>query len=161
MELSSAHPKAILDHAHPLQSAAKKDRHCDAVDGVRVCCGMGQKSVDCRFVGDRSKLGSLFGRWLLSCGNERSGRVTLTNPPRYPIWRTSPVQSEFDFLIGKARDWDFRAWGFGVRTVRMQLGPSHRYFNVPYWSIVTPLTLISAWLLVSRPRAKLTSERQG
>ncbi|WP_157605387.1 hypothetical protein [Schlesneria paludicola] len=27
---------------------------------------------------------------------------------------------------------------------------------VPYWSIVLPLTLLSAWLLLGQPRAKLS-----
>ncbi len=29
-----------------------------------------------------------------------------------------------------------------------------RAFQVPYWSIVIPMTLLSAWLLLSRPRTK-------
>lgn len=29
-------------------------------------------------------------------------------------------------------------------------------WTIPYWSIVVPLTLLSAWLLLSRPRAKNT-----
>jgi hypothetical protein len=31
--------------------------------------------------------------------------------------------------------------------------------TIPYWSIVLPLSAISAWLLLSKPRKKLTSKR--
>jgi len=31
--------------------------------------------------------------------------------------------------------------------------PSYRMFlSIPYWSIVIPMTLLSAWLLLSKPR---------
>jgi hypothetical protein len=48
--------------------------------------------------------------------------------------------------------------GFGVGEPTSQLqsdwGFRCRYWIIPYWSIVIPLTLLSAWLLLSKPRKR-------
>jgi hypothetical protein len=45
---------------------------------------------------------------------------------------------------------------FGFHIVESKLDPHagfrSRLFAVPYWSVVIPLTLLSAWLLLSKPR---------
>ena len=59
------------------------------------------------------------------------------------------------------RIWRFRFAGFGVATHKpggivspnQQKMPSSWYYRIPHWSIVMPLTLLSAWLLLSKPRA--------
>lgn len=38
-------------------------------------------------------------------------------------------------------------------TAASLFGPKIRW-SIPYWSFVIPLTLLSAWLLLSKPRAK-------
>ena len=39
-----------------------------------------------------------------------------------------------------------------LKSVIQFTGEPEPQFQVPYWSIVAPLTLLSAWLLVSKPR---------
>lgn len=47
-------------------------------------------------------------------------------------------------------DWLIDIWGFYIGA-----GLDRQIIvEVPYWSIVIPLTLLSAWLLLSKPRAK-------
>ena len=44
-------------------------------------------------------------------------------------------------------------WVFHGRIESNNGGPTHLHgLGVPYWSIVMPLTLLSAWLLFSKPR---------
>lgn len=43
------------------------------------------------------------------------------------------------------------------RGVKVASPPINRPQIIPYWSIVIPLTLLSAWLLLSKPRAKPTT----
>ena len=60
--------------------------------------------------------------------------------------------------------WSFRRFGFGYNERYSGWGGSRgdetfqttltrQIWRVPYWSIVIPLTLTSAWLLLSKPRA--------
>lgn len=46
-------------------------------------------------------------------------------------------------------------------TVRIHDSQERPMYMAPYWSIVIPLTLISAWLLLSRPRAPKPPAKQG
>jgi len=49
--------------------------------------------------------------------------------------------------------WHSRWAGFGYGAGKTHLrGMSAQVWTIPYWSIVTPLTLISLWLLLSKPR---------
>ena len=52
--------------------------------------------------------------------------------------------------------WSWRFLDFGVRECSPPSFGSVRFkdWTAPYWSIVIPLTLLSAWLLLSMPRAK-------
>lgn len=54
-----------------------------------------------------------------------------------------------NFDIEWRRDW--AGFHFGVGTV---LNQRHVDYMIPYWAIVIPLTTISAWLLLSKPRPK-------
>lgn len=54
--------------------------------------------------------------------------------------------------------WTFRACGFGVGTVPANESgwvhiPATTLWAIPHWSIILPLTLLSAYLLLSKPRA--------
>lgn len=52
--------------------------------------------------------------------------------------------------------WYWTGAGFGVGNAKQpRNSPTYGFdvFRAPYWSIVIPLTLLSAWLLLSRPRA--------
>ncbi len=71
---------------------------------------------------------------------------------RYPIWKTSAAVSEFN---DDRMKWQWRWCGFGIGKFdeERQEGVWETFVTIPYWSIVMPLTLISAWLLVlSKPR---------
>ena len=46
---------------------------------------------------------------------------------------------------------------FGFRFAEDRVSLDTRIWEIPYWSIVLPLTLLSAWLLLSKPRRKLIS----
>ena len=51
--------------------------------------------------------------------------------------------------------WEWNGFAFGVATRgKFRFEAS----NVPYWSIVIPLTLISAWLLLSKPTSKTVTD---
>ena len=67
------------------------------------------------------------------------------------VWHTQAIRrsiktDEFEGLRGGV---DWQLCGF-----RLILHPVAFAYVLPYWSIVTPLTLLSAWLLLSKPRSK-------
>lgn len=65
-----------------------------------------------------------------------------------------PVDREHRFEV---RNWRFRLLGFRVGEFEnSEYGFSQTYVSVPYWSIVIPLTLLSAYLLISKLRQKPT-----
>lgn len=52
-------------------------------------------------------------------------------------------------------EWSFAWNGFGIGSSIDVLNYSKNTLYVaPYWSLVTTLTLLSAWLLLSKPRNK-------
>ncbi|WP_157605441.1 hypothetical protein [Schlesneria paludicola] len=62
--------------------------------------------------------------------------------------------------LGYDDEWDSLQFGFGRRTfpvMRIVNGVRSESttvdFRIPYWSIVVPLTLLSIWLLLSKPRS--------
>ena len=55
--------------------------------------------------------------------------------------------------------WLLRLGAFGIRQ-RLTSSFTVSLIQLPYWSIVIPLTLLSAWLLLSKPRTKTTPEKQ-
>ncbi len=65
-----------------------------------------------------------------------------------PLRTTDPLRHS-DFRGA----WNFKCFGFGYGIV-----DNGGFCRVPYWSIVIPLTLLSAHLLLSKPRVK--SEKQ-
>lgn len=75
--------------------------------------------------------------------------------PTHLIWSTSPL------FEGVAEEdsgfhWRWRFCGLGIADTPPEqtdeLGMSATFLYVPYWSIVVPLTLLSAFLLLSRFR---------
>ena len=55
--------------------------------------------------------------------------------------------------------WYFRISGVAVgRLAELPEGTQHLVTMVPYWSIVVPLTSLSAWLLLSKPRTAKRAE---
>jgi hypothetical protein len=67
-------------------------------------------------------------------------------------WHSQMPRSIED-IFNRAESLNKWHWnGFGV----MQLDNSTRLGCIPYWSLVIPLTLLSAWLLLSKPRTAKT-----
>ena len=52
----------------------------------------------------------------------------------------------------KNTSWALRQIGFGIGNVEWSGGFNRIVLAIPYWSIVIPLTLASAFLLLSKPR---------
>jgi hypothetical protein len=69
-----------------------------------------------------------------------------------PSWRTWNLTPEFQSWVSEIPWWRY---GFAIGERRHQEGNldnQNCYFAGPFWSIVIPLTLLSAWLLLSKPR---------
>ena len=67
-------------------------------------------------------------------------------------WGIPEFFSNIDEPFHQIVDWDWQWCGFGSGHV-----PSGAYLWVlPYWSIVVPLTLLSGYLLLSRPSLQTT-----
>lgn len=83
--------------------------------------------------------------------------ITVAKGPTNWTWQVSPV-SEYAAILDSGLSWRFRWCGFGVSEsppeVTEQTGISATFLLVPYWSIVVPITLMSAYLLLIRPRSK-------
>ncbi len=80
-----------------------------------------------------------------------------SNLQRYSQWYAEGHQfnTVFDLFSPLDLDWEIRLFGFHFgHGVPRQVYISHTFLVIPYWSIVIPLTLLSAWLLFSKPRAK-------
>lgn len=96
---------------------------------------------------------NLEGRFLLSVFQLH--QVHPRTKARYPQsmeWRTAEKRSG-SFLIQVDRIWGKplfqilrKTEGSGGNNIEIT------FLSIPYWSIVVPLTLISVWLLLSRPR---------
>ena len=80
-------------------------------------------------------------------------------PDRFPGFYESyvPLHSNNDPFGGNHPERDWHAFGF-----RFAESPSDtlafRVWMVPYWSIVLPLTLLSAWLLLTKSRSSTLKE---
>jgi hypothetical protein len=66
----------------------------------------------------------------------------------YPVWVTNEPLS-FDISLFKRRCCEFGVSEFNVE----RNGYRATYMQLPYWSITIPLTLIAAWLLLSKSRS--------
>ncbi len=65
-----------------------------------------------------------------------------------------PTQTLEEFISSKGH-WSLGL--IGTDTPRSLVNPNGKLdwvYAIPYWSIVVPLTLLSTWLMLSRPRAK-------
>ena len=78
-----------------------------------------------------------------------------------PIYRTGESTGQFN-LVNFGNQWQWQCCGFGLCGHPEEQDDTWQWILfIPYWSIVIPLTLISLWLLLSKPRQsnqKKTSE---
>ena len=79
--------------------------------------------------------------------------------PPYPTWRSSPAPPSLDLHILPS-NWVWRFGGFGVwRYVDTVDGVTESSLFVPYWSLTVPLTLLSAYLILWKPRKQKTADQ--
>jgi len=73
---------------------------------------------------------------------------------RYPKWQHQSLgiiaSEQFEWRTPEWR-WRWNGFGYGHFPL-MQTKDAASFLLVPYWSIVIPLTLVSAYLLLSKPR---------
>ena len=94
---------------------------------------------------------------LLSVNGEL-GWLSLFGVPGISSWGSAKSYSLDEKLqvgpyswMGGIR-WRWRSFGFGFRELRFGQDVTLRLRTIPYWSIVIPLTAISLWLLLFKPR---------
>lgn len=106
------------------------------------------KTVTDVFHLDSARLLSMDGSLLIEEGDFAFGL------PRWTCSRWESLSETFRIVF----EWEWHFLGLG----KGAFGDDPPYWFVPYWSVVTPLTLLSAWLLLSKPRArKPTIEQQA
>jgi len=73
-------------------------------------------------------------------------------PKRTHLW-LSVTHAESGFRIYSDPDfWSSYLFGFAYKRLDIWDSQWYRVLMIPYWSIVAPLTLLSAYLLLSKPR---------
>jgi hypothetical protein len=127
-------------------------------------------SIDCR-------LG-----WLRST-EERDDSTDPEFGPTFPKWKSTSFRSGPDasgqrfavtlpdspgFLVGESFfeapsvRWKWRWCGFGAGTVRLgwvvSSGWQIDFFVIPYWSVALPMTVVSAYLILGKPRKRVDSD---
>jgi len=115
-----------------------------------VTYSTGENSVASWF-SDNSTLGLIQYRAELDDGSGKYSPGTVSiKGPSYPTWITvRPGESDLSFLT-----WQWRWLGFGFSETEKFDGVWLTYRVAPYWSITLPLTLLSAYMLLSKPRSK-------
>ena len=126
---------------------AKEDWRGDAVDGVRVCGGVGEEL-------GRDAHDTICYQWRSSNGLDHLGskvyfRIWMIYKTLEPDGTERIVNTTFERLtsdeVNKLIKAKNPSWGkYGYHT-------HETFLELPYWSVVLPLTLISAWLMLSKP----------
>jgi hypothetical protein len=77
-----------------------------------------------------------------------------------PWWSCHPPANatdrlrEWESIVQTVDDWRFQSSGFDIGEFHDRDDPKFRvkWRVIPYWSIVVPTTLLSVWLLLSKPK---------
>jgi hypothetical protein len=80
-----------------------------------------------------------------------NSNLILLARPNSTVWESpNPPQSDADI------DWKFHKWDFGVGQSSTAIPCAYQLTTIraPSWFVIWPLTLLSAWLLLSKPRLK-------
>ena len=81
--------------------------------------------------------------------------------PPFPIWDTdtsNTLKSDLDSDVNFK--WSVLFFGFGAGSAFAD-PVSAVLFMIPYWSLVLPLTILSAWLLLRKPGKSPEPVRQN
>lgn len=93
----------------------------------------------------------------------RADQMKSTLVPTHPGWfrkaynRPTRVIDEIENSL-KILPWQWERFGFGTITFEAVSVYRLTALKIPYWSLVIPLTLLSAWLLLSKSRAGKPTE---
>ena len=68
------------------------------------------------------------------------------------VWQSKPAGRANDLGAERYFTWYENRLGFGIAGNDSWPNSLQREVDVPYWYVVIPLTLLSAWLLLSKPR---------
>jgi len=68
--------------------------------------------------------------------------------PRFPQWFSGEFHELHTFFVDPEIAWRTRSWLFAAGS----LGQWTIFWVIPYWLIVLPLTLLSAYLLLVKPQ---------
>ena len=117
----------------------------------------GQSTVDELYFGKGKGIHSFslfFGR----NGITLTRRTTEESRTSNPNWYCGPLEPRESFYIfqpGLVVEWRWHSCGFEAGEFHDLEMPIWRmsWWNTPYWSLVIPLTLLSAWLLLSNSRS--------
>ncbi len=116
------------------------------VDVVTIECGLSRQmfaSTEGRLVWDQRQIQML--------GRRGTARFSLTL--RIDVSETGD-RSRFRYLDNWSIKWRRRGWGFDFGEASQLSGAHVNFRAVPYWSIVFALTLLSACLLLWKPRKR-------
>jgi hypothetical protein len=87
------------------------------------------------------------------------GRCIAQSPPYLTgksYWIVAPHQYHQDMSEGlKDIKWYWRISNFGIGSSSRSNQLIDEVVVMPYWSVVIPMTAISAWLLLSKPQTKI------
>lgn len=85
-----------------------------------------------------------------------SGDDTSADFEPYPQWKSFSRDEDVDWEVSELKlNWHLKRCGFSFASTSVDLlGIRISVVIIPYWSLVIPVTAISVWLLLSRPRKK-------
>jgi len=89
------------------------------------------------------------------------GRIKFKSAKPENVWPTNELTDPYE-------GFDFRKKSvlFGFMSLTVTMGSQGDIYEIntyviPYWSLMLPTTLISAWLLLSKPRASPQKDKKG
>ena len=90
-------------------------------------------------------------------GNLVLERVKTRGPSKTDTkWFINKLPIWFGSLKSPDVHWHWRCQGFGIGEVTTDrlTGTRSTLWSIPYWSLVAPLTMLSAYLLLTKPRRR-------
>ena len=131
----------------------------DFFKGWRRKIGVVSLVMACVFMGGwvRSFVFGDYFQWNCGCCST-NGNLLITPPDlseihwEWPEWSVTNVSAAEEESTLNEMPWKWRFMGFGDGEFSIFFGAKIRVILLPYWSLVIPLTLISAFLLLIKPR---------
>ena len=92
---------------------------------------------------------------LSSMNGSLSWFIDYDGSPLAGAWSIGPAGNFDNRFNGLGLNWNWKVCGFAEGTFLAPFPNFQKvtFFMIPYWSIVFPLTLLSAWFLLNKPRS--------